>query len=535
MNTIIGFEEEMCMASIKSPAELAGDILNRISKQERLAFCSAFFSGLFCHLFIITNSMYNNDDIRYLYVTFDKPELGRWLQTYFAGISSYFSLPVINCILGLFYIGLAAMTLTALFDLKEGLHILLISSMIAVFPTVACIYSYTFAADPFMLSLFFSCLAAYYVTRTDKGRFIWLAGSFFLMLSVAIYQAYLPFTLLLMLLWYIAAILSPERYDNSTLIRKGIDYVLMLAVGMGAYAVGMKVTLAFKDISLRDYQGIAESSLPGPSMLLTRMKLALTDFIEFFKPAQILSYNSFMKIALALTVLTLLAVFVCRFAQKKTYTSGLRILLLAISLACIPFSVNVMYLISETVQYHMLMRHAWCILFIAPLILFELFREEMDAKRAHIVLTEWCMIAAVTIAVWNYALLDNIGYYNMNFRYEKTYAHCLELRDRIKDADDYDRHLKLCFVGRYSKTFKAEGTEELLENMTGMKGAKIGSGTRIYVPFFQNCLGEDVEGVTDAEEAAMKENPLFREMPAYPDDGCIRRIDDVLVIKLNKD
>jgi|GEM_PF-2468912 len=523
------------MASIKSPAELAGIILNKISKQERLAFCSAFFSGLFCHLFIITNSMYNNDDIRYLFTPMDRPDLGRWLLTYFGRISSYFSLPVVNLLLALFFIGLAMMTITAIFDLKSGPGIFLMSAMTAVFPSVATIFSFTFTADPYMLSLFFATLAAYFVTRLNRGRFIWILGSLFLMLSVAIYQAYLPFTLLLMLLWYIAAILSPERYDNGTLIRKGIDYVLMLAVGMSAYAAGMKITLAYKGGALKDYQGLAESSLPGPSMLLTRMKLALTDFIEFFKPAQILSYNSFMKIALALTVLTLLAVFVCRFVQKKTYTSGLRILLLVISLACIPFSVNVLYLISETVQYHMLMRHAWCILFIAPLILFELFREEKDAKRTHVALTEWCMIAAVTIAVWNYVLLDNIGYYNMNFRYEKTYAHCLELRDRIKNADDYDRHLKFCFVGRYSKLFKAEGTEELLENMTGMKGAKIGSGTRIYVPFFQNCLGEDVEGVTDAEEAAMKENPLFQEMPAYPDDGCIRRIDDVLVIKLNTD
>ncbi len=523
------------MASIKGPTELVGYLRNKISPQQRLAFCSAFISGLLCHLFIITNSMYNNDDIRYLYVTFDKPELGRWLQTYFAGLSSYFSLPVVNCVLGLFYIGLAAMAVTALFDLTEGLHILLVSSMIAVFPTVACIYSYTFAADPFMLSLFFSCLAAYYVTRTDRGRFTWLWGALFLMLSTAIYQAYLPFTLLLMLLWYIIAILSPERYDNRALVRKGLEYIIMLIVGMGAYAAGMKITLACKEISLRDYQGISDSSLPGPSMLLTRIKLALNDFIDFLKPSQVLTYNRFMQAAFILTVLTLTVLFCYRFVQKKTYTSVLRIVLLLVSFACIPLSVNVIYLISETVQYHMLMRHAWCILFIAPIVLFEAFKKDPAMKQTFAVLTEWCVIAAIIIATWNYILLDNIAYYNMNFRYEKTYAHCLELRDRIKSAADYDRHLKLCFIGRYSKTFKAEGTEDLLENMTGMKGAKIGSGTRIYIPFFRNCLGEDVEGVTDEEEAAMKENPIFREMPAYPNDGCIRRIDDVLVVKLNED
>ncbi len=523
------------MTSIKGPAELAGSLFRKITKQQRFAFCCAFIAGLLCHLFIITNSMYNNDDIRYLYVTFDKPELGRWLQTYFAGISSYFSLPVVNCVLGLFYIGLAAMTVTALFDLKQGLHILLVSSMIAVFPAVACIYSYTFAADPFMLSLFFSCLAAYFITRTDGRRFAWLWGSFFLMLSVAIYQAYLPFTLLLMLLWYITAILSPERFDDRSLIRIGIRYVLMLVIGMGAYAIGMEITLRCKDISLRDYQGIAESSLPGPTMLVERTKLALEDFVAFLKPSQVLTYNRFMQAGFALTVLTILALFVYRFCKKKTYASVLRIVLLLFCAACIPLSVNVIYLISETVQYHMLMRHAWCILFIAPVILLETFRGEPNEKKTFFALTEWCVIIALTVTTWNYILLDNIAYFNMNFRYEKTYAHCLELRDRIKAADDYDRHLPLCFVGRYSKTFKTEGTDTLLDCMTGMKGARIGSGTRIYIPFFQNCLGEDVEGVTPEEEAAMKTNPLFTEMPVYPREGSIRRIDDVMVVKLNED
>ncbi len=523
------------MTSIKGPAELAGSLFRKITGQQRLAFCSAFIAGLLCHLFIITNSMYNNDDIRYLYVTFDKPELGRWLQTYFAGISSYFSLPVVNCVLGLFYIGLAAMTVAALFDLKNGLHILLISALIAVFPTVACIYSYTFAADPFMLSLFFSCLAAYFVTRVDRGRFTWLYGSFFLMLSVAIYQAYLPFTLLLMLLWYIIAVLSPDRFDNRTLIRIGIRYVLMLIVGMGAYAIGMKATLACKNISLRDYQGISDSSLPGPSMLVERIMLALSDFVAFIKPSQVLTYNRFMQAGFVLTVLTLLAVFVYRFWKKKIYADVLRIVLLLVCAVCIPLSVNVIYLISETVQYHMLMRHAWCILFIAPVILLESFREDSCGKKTFFALTEWCMIIALTVVTWNYILLDNIAYFNMNFRYEKTYAHCLELRDRIKAADDYDRHLKLCFVGRYSKTYKTEGAEALLENMTGMKGARIGSGTRIYIPFFQNCLGEDVEGVSVEEEEAMKTNPAFQEMAVYPREGSIRRIDDVMVVKLNED
>ena len=97
------------MFSVKSPSDCLHGLCSRLTRQQKTAFLSTFFIGFFCHIFIFTNSMYNNDDIRYLYVTFDKPELGRWLQTYAAGISSYFSLPAVNGILALLYAGLAAM------------------------------------------------------------------------------------------------------------------------------------------------------------------------------------------------------------------------------------------------------------------------------------------------------------------------------------------------------------------------------------------------------------------------------------------
>lgn len=522
------------MSSIQSPFELFGTLYKKITGNQKLAFLSAFCAGLLCHLFIITNSMSNNDDIRNLYVTLDKPALGRWLLTYFAGISSYFSLPVVNCVLAVFFIALSAMVIVAIFDLQNRVNIFFISVLLAVFPSVATIFAFTFTADPYMMCLFLSCLAAYFVTRVDGKKWYWIIAALFLMLSVAIYQAYLPFTLLLMILWYILMLLQTEKYDNKTLIRTGLRYIYMLVCGMGAYFIGMKLTLKIKGTELKDYQGISDSSIPGPSELLERIKLAFVDFRDFFRPSQVLCFNRWMQIAMVLTLLALLFFFMTWVLSEKIYLSPLRIGLLSFCILCIPLSTNVMLLISSEVQYHMLMRHAWCILFMAPFIIYEAYKEKFPAKK-EILFAEWGLVIAIFLVTWNYVLLDNIAYFNMNFRYEKTYAHCIELREQIKAMEDYDRHLRLAFVGSYSKIFKTEGVEDLLEPMTGMKGAKVTSTTRLYIPFFQNYLGEDVEGVTPEEELALKENPTFIDMPVYPDAGSIRIIDDVIVVKLNKD
>lgn len=521
------------MFSLQTPSAYLDKLTAHITKEQKTAFFSTFIIGFFCHLFIFTNSMYNNDDIRYLYVTFDKPELGRWLQTYAAGISSYFSLPVINGILALFYAGLTSMVIVHMFSLKNKWIIILVSGIFITFPTVASLYSYMFAADPFLLSCFLSSLAAYFAVR-NRHKWDWVLGAAFLCCSVGIYQAYLPFTLLLMLLYFILMLLEPDRCDDKTLITTGIRYILMLTLGMASYYIGMTLTLTVKHTSLSDYQGIGESSFPGIIEIKNRLLTALTDFIHFFGSGQVLAFNRWMQAALIASLLLLTICFFLLYGKRGVFRSPLRNALLLFCLICIPFSVNVIYLISDGVSFHMLMRHAWCLLFIATAVFFEKTTPLLSSSKQKIL--EWASFAALFLVVWNYILLSNIAYFNMNFRYEKTYALCIKIVDRLEQSEDYDSHRPIAFIGNYSKTYKMEAVTDLLEPMTGMKGARVFGGTsRAYLPFFQNCLGEDIEVVTPEEEAALKATPEFQEMPRFPHDGSIRVIDGVTVIKLNDD
>ncbi len=519
------------MFSIKSPSECFSHIGKRLSREEKTAFFSALFIGFFCHIFIFTNSMYNNDDIRYLYVTFDKPELGRWLQTYAAGISSYFSLPVVNGLLSLFYIGLAAMFLVRIFDLKNRVGIVLMSGLLVTFPTMACLYSFMFAADPFLLSCLLSVLAAYFATRT-RPAWYWIPAAACLCASVGIYQAYLPFTLLLMLLFYILMLLAPETYSDKLLLTMGVRYLLTLAAGMSAYYIGMELTLKIKHTQLSGYQGIGESSFPGIAELKGRLHTLFSDFLDFFKPSQVLSFNRWMQLALIVCLLLLAVFFFTLYAKRRIYKSPLRNILLVFCLLCIPLSVNVIYLISDGVGFHMLMRHAWCLLFIAVIVLYEKGAPAFSFTKQR--LLEWASFAALSLVVWNYILLSNIAYFNMNFRYEKTYALCIKIMDRLEQSEDYDNDRPIAFIGNFSKTYKMEALADLLEPMAGTSGPRIFRGaSRAYLPFFQNCLGEDITVVTPEEEAALAATPEFQEMPYFPHEGSIRVINDTTVIKLN--
>lgn len=514
----------------QTPGAFFGQLKDRIPREQRLAFLSTVIIGFCCHLFIFTNSMCNNDNIRYLYVTFDKPELGRWLQTYFAGISSYFSLPVVNGLLAIIYTGLAAMVITAIFRIRSSAAIVLVGGILVTFPTMACLLSFTFAADPFMLACALACLAGYFVT-VSGFKHGWLLGAFFLCISVAIYQAYLPFTLLIMLLYYL--LLLTEDREDGFLIKKGLSYISMLAVGMGSYYIGMQATLKIKDISLSDYQGVGDSSLPGFRQLLTRMHTALIDFIDFFRGNQVLALNGWLKAGLILSLLVIAGGYIALAVRSGLFKKPLRILLMLVTAACVPFAVNVIWLISDGVNYHILMRHAWCLLFVAALVIAERCGEILPIKGRALI--TWGAFFGVTLMVWNYIILSNIGYFNMNFRYEKTYALCLKILNRLESMEDYDRHRPIAFVGRYNKVYSMEEVEFLLDPMAGMKGELVfAEGSRNFGPFFKNMLGEDIEVVSPDIEKEFHDDPRFIEMPRFPAEGSIKVIDDITVVKLNE-
>ena len=553
------------MLSLKSPSEYLTEICRRVSAESKLAFLSAFISGLLCHLFIFTNSMYNNDDIRRLYTDNDRSDLGRWLLSYISGISSDFSLPVVNGILGLLWLSLAAMVLVSVFKMKNRVFILLTGALLAVFPSVAAIYSYMFTADPYFFACLLSVLAVYFVT-SGKRKYSWIAGAVLLCCSMGIYQSYLSFTLLLLVFYYLLMLLQPEKYDNRTIITAIPSYLAMLVCGVGTYYIGLQITLKVKGISLSEYQGIGESAIPGFTQIRDRMVHIFRDFYEFFKAGQILALNGWIRTAVVLCVLLGAAFLIMLYLRNRIFKSRLRSLLILFCIVCIPICINIIYLISDGVTYHMLMRHSWCLLFIAVLIFCEnaVTPARADAASpspANITpsspadtaspspvdtpspsraitstgkLLEWGAALAVLVIVWNFVLLNNIAYFNMNFRYEKTYALCLKIVDRLEQQEDYDNDRPIAFIGRYSKTYKMEACEELLEPMTGMKDSRVFMGTsRAYLPFMQNCLGEDITTASPEQEEAIRASEEFQSMPRFPHEGSIRVIDGITVVKLN--
>lgn len=136
----------------------------------------------------------NHDGLSSMYFDQNMITSGRWFLSVACGFSSYFTIPWIIGLIGLLWLALTAVALTELLELADPLVIMAVSGLLVSFPALASTFAYVFTMDGYMMALFLAILAVLFTKKQKKG---WLAGAVCLAFSMGIYQAYLPFAILL--------------------------------------------------------------------------------------------------------------------------------------------------------------------------------------------------------------------------------------------------------------------------------------------------------------------------------------------------
>ena len=119
----------------------------KIKKEWKIAFWSAFVIGLMVHIYKFTNLLPNHDSLYNFYSTQNMAASGRWFLSIACGFGSYFDLPWVNGILSLFFMGLTAAMVAEVFRMKNPVLIVLSSGLQVSFPAITATMSYEFTAD----------------------------------------------------------------------------------------------------------------------------------------------------------------------------------------------------------------------------------------------------------------------------------------------------------------------------------------------------------------------------------------------------
>lgn len=513
-----------------SPAQAIQNLYGKIRREWKIAFLSAFLLGLLIHMPVLLSDIPNHDGLASMYFDQNMITSGRWFLTVACGFSSFYTVPWVIGLLGLLFLGAAAAALCELLEVKKAWAIVGISGLLVAFPALASTFAYVFTLDGYMLALLLAVLA---VLFTKKYRFGFLPGGVCLAFSLGTYQGYLAFAMILsvfaILMLFGREKTQGERHPVRDRFLEALRYLYMGVLGAALYYAILQVLLKIQGKALDTYQNINNMSGIAEGGLASSARRMYADFVHFTFGGNVLFQNVFaltacvlLAAAAAMTVLWL----VC--SRKWWKNPAVFVIILAAVLG-LPLVTNVILLISPTVTYHLLMRYQWVLYLIGAVALAEKCRWGKKAGA----LVEWSAFTAVFVLVFCYGLTDNIAYTNLQRRYEKTYAYCVRLLDRIEQTPGYYPGIPIAMVGVVGDVQfpVTDITLPVTGGMIGLSGDVLLYTGENYRIFMQNYLGATLNILPAEAMAEMYSSEEYVAMDSFPGENSIRIIDGVMYIK----
>lgn len=506
------------------PAQAISKWSGKLKKQWKTAFFSAVVIALLVHMPVLLSDIPNHDGLDSMYFDQNMITSGRWFLMVACGFSSFYTIPwVIGC-LGIVFLGLAAAALAELLEMEKPWVIVLGSGLLVSFPALASTFAYVFTLDGYMLALLLAVLAVLFTKKYKRG---FLAGGICLACSLGTYQAYLSFAMILSL--FAILLLFMEEKSRAQKCREALRYVYMGVLGVVLYYGILQLLLKLQGKELASYQGINGMAQGTGGGLVSSVAAMYRDFVQFTVSGNVL-YQNMISCAALLLLFAAAAVALLALAQsRKWWKNPLFFVIIGVSALLLPLVTNVILLISPDVTYHLLMRYQWVLYLIGLLAL-----AGKGAQNARLsAVLQWIALGAAAVLVFFYAVTDNIAYSNLQKKYEKTYAYCVRLLDRIEQTQGYYQGIPIAMIGvvgdeQFPQT---DITLPVTSNMIGMSGDSLLYTGENYRKFIKYYLGATLNILPPEAMQDMYYDARYVEMESFPGEDSIRIIDGIMYIK----
>ncbi len=512
------------------------DIIKRIADKIKPQWWAAFFGcvicGLVAYMYIMTNNFLTYDSTWNIYSDQDMIASGRQFLTYACGISSYYNLPWVNGVLAIFFLALTSVLVVEGLGIKSKIGAVLTGGLLVTFPAISSTFCYIFTIDGYMLAVFLATAA---FLLTDRKKWGFAGGIVFLGISIGIYQAYLSFTIILCILRLLLDLIEKESLKD--IFSKIWRYIVMGAGAYIFYVITLKLMIKIKGVTLSGYQGTDKVGSFSLADLPEGIVSAIKNFVNFLRWSNVLTTTGIMKYTLVfllcVTIILYIGLLICSKRSKKT----VRILLITVLVGAIPFGSNIVNVLSPETFFHLLMRYSWVLFFVFSLAICEhiSWKEKKKCilwKKALVL----CICLCDTIFVLSFSIMANVVAFNMNERYEKTYATCLRIVDRIEQTEGYTTETKVAILGGFPDAVSYPPTDITANDLVGYFGASgelCVNSTQKYAEFMKHYMNVTIVTIPGEDEIRIAGTEAFAEMPKFPAEGSVGYIDDVLVIKLN--
>ena len=146
---------------------------------------------------------------------------------------------------------------------------------------------------------------------------------------------------------------------------------------------------------------------------------------------------------------------------------------------------------------------------------------------------KWVIMISGAVLVFCYALTDNIAYSNLEKKYEKTYAYCVRLLDRIEQTPGYYQGIPVVINGVVGDDpFPVTDlTTDITGNMIGLSGDYLLYTGANYEAFIRNYLGATLNIVDVETMGEIYYTEEYTEMDSFPGPDSTKVVNGMLYVK----
>ncbi|MDO4284504.1 MAG: glucosyltransferase domain-containing protein [Eubacteriales bacterium] len=542
-----------------------------IPRNLRICLCSGLLFGFLTHLFMLTNKLSNWDDLSNFNGYGVGGELGRWVLRFVHPLATKLSNPWVNGSLAILLISVACTLIYAILGLRTRVSAVLLPMIFMTFPSLASTMTFMFTVDLYAIGLLLAVLAAYLAIRCRYG-FIW--GMIPLILSLGIYQAYVCFTITLLLLRWIGDEIdrsaANEPFSIPQTVKKAISYAVMLGAGTGLYIV--IAHLRYPLLGSETHNGVGEMGQINPLRVPVYCAKALLRVLKYFTGGYSFQ-TSFVAAVNVLAVLLVIVLFLFVAKRAALFRNRARALWTVLLALLFPIAISFIDIMSPDANFSMLMLYQYAFVYVLLLCLGERWenREKTeDYGRERELRTEKqqigtgaqgeCVSASETKtarpgqSISGRSLLPLFGillilassygdyvvtgeaYFRMDLTYERVYGYFDRMIEKVEAQEGYSPEDSIYILGTFDEnTINSYALEE--ERFYDFSGVAleyglITPGTREN--FLRIYFGKPVENSMSEEGEAIRASEEYRVMTDYPADGSIARIGDAWVVRISE-
>lgn len=509
------------------PEKFFKKLNNSILPQWKVCFIAALFVGLLAHLYKITGWIPNWDSLVFRYDEQNMIALGRWFLPVACSFSSFYDLPFLNGILAIILHAISAVFVCKMFGVRKKITAALLGAVIVSFPTVTSVLMYNYVADGYSIAFLLATLAALYMTK-EKPNYI--ISALCITLSVAIYQAYLTVTIVLVLFKLIDDVIFGENSLGKILKNIGL-MLLSGAVGMVLYSVALKVILAATSTELIEYQGVSTalslSSIDIPRSLYVIKETILNYFFDISGGISVFVCINLLVFLLAI------GYYASYVIKNKIYKKPLRLLIALVLVAMLPVGANILALINPQVDYHNLMLMGYSVFYV----IFILIYERGCEKEEKLVATKrWVVLALSLVLIANHIVIANVSYHKAQMAYEKSYGTLIRITDRIEQTENGDVAQNIVVIGAledseaYSVTLPPEITGITDGHIIRADDEVVAQS--VFCSTINDYCGKEYKFLAGEQKKAYCNLKEVKAMGVWPAKDSIKKIDDTIIVKL---